>query len=122
MAAARTEQLLLKLTAPVSTNKNRAKQTNYIQNKIAHTQNAKKKNHDETINTLTNKAKTFSTQQRDSASIVKINSTMLDPDLDEYLTEYRLQAPAEPISHYEGNSLKVNSSLFCSFNRLQLID
>lgn len=27
---------------------------------------------------------------------------MLDPDLDEYLTEYRLQAPAEPISHYEG--------------------
>lgn len=28
---------------------------------------------------------------------------MLDPDLDEYLTEYRLQAPAEPIDHYEGN-------------------
>lgn len=27
---------------------------------------------------------------------------MLDPDLDEYLTEYRLQAPTEPISHYEG--------------------
>lgn len=27
---------------------------------------------------------------------------MLDPDLDEYLSEYRLQAPAEPISHYEG--------------------
>lgn len=27
---------------------------------------------------------------------------MLDPDLDEYLTEYRLQAPIEPVSHYEG--------------------
>lgn len=34
---------------------------------------------------------------------------MLDPDLDEYLTEYRLQAPAEPIGHYEGN-------LFVSIN------
>lgn len=34
-----------------------------------------------------------------------LNSThtkMLDPDLDEYLSEYRLQAPAEPVSHYEG--------------------
>lgn len=30
------------------------------------------------------------------------NKIMLDPDLDEYLTEYRLQAPTEPISHYEG--------------------
>lgn len=30
------------------------------------------------------------------------NGIMLDPDLDEYLTEYRLQAPTEPISHYEG--------------------
>lgn len=29
---------------------------------------------------------------------------MLDPDLDEYLTEYRLQSPTEPISHYEGKS------------------
>lgn len=29
---------------------------------------------------------------------------MLDPDLvDEYLSEYRLQSPAEPISQYEGN-------------------
>lgn len=27
---------------------------------------------------------------------------MLDTDLDDYLTEYRLQAPAEPITHYEG--------------------
>lgn len=29
---------------------------------------------------------------------------MLDPDLvDEYLSEYRLQTPAEPIIQYEGN-------------------
>ena len=28
---------------------------------------------------------------------------MHDPDLDEYLTEYRLQTPVcEPINHYEG--------------------
>lgn len=27
---------------------------------------------------------------------------MLDPDLVEYLTEYRLQAPTEPVSQYEG--------------------
>lgn len=30
---------------------------------------------------------------------------MLDPDLDEYLTEYRLQIPVEPVSHYEGKNL-----------------
>lgn len=27
---------------------------------------------------------------------------MLDTDLDEYLTEYRLQTPTEPTVHYEG--------------------
>lgn len=31
---------------------------------------------------------------------------MLDPDLDEYLKEYRLQTPAEPISQYEGMLVK----------------
>lgn len=36
---------------------------------------------------------------------------MLDPDLDEYLTEYRLQAPNEPISHYEGKILQIFSLL-----------
>lgn len=34
------------------------------------------------------------------SSNVKI---MLDHDLDDYLSEYRLQAPAEPVTHYEGN-------------------
>lgn len=33
------------------------------------------------------------------SSNVKI---MLDHDLDDYLSEYRLQTPAEPITHYEG--------------------
>lgn len=37
---------------------------------------------------------------------------MLDPDLDEYLTEYRLQAPVEPVSHYEGKTY--NFIFFCS--------
>lgn len=37
---------------------------------------------------------------------------MLDPDLDEYLTEYRLQAPAEPISHYEGMIYEMCLHLF----------
>lgn len=30
---------------------------------------------------------------------------MLDPDLDEYLNEYRLQPSSEPVSHYEGEFL-----------------
>lgn len=30
---------------------------------------------------------------------------MLDTDLDEYLTEYRLQTPTEPTVHYEGTSI-----------------
>lgn len=40
---------------------------------------------------------------------------MLDPDLvDEYLSEYRLQTPAEPISQYEGNFIFGYSSFsFC---------
>lgn len=30
---------------------------------------------------------------------------MLVADLDDYLTEYRLQPPTEPIAHYDGNEL-----------------
>ena len=34
---------------------------------------------------------------------------MLDPDLAEYLSEYRLQAGvAEPVSHYEGKLININ--------------
>lgn len=44
---------------------------------------------------------------------------MLDSDLvDEYLSEYRLQTPAEPISQYEGNFIWF--FIFCiSFDRVQ---
>lgn len=38
-------------------------------------------------------------QQQQEKSLI---DKMHDPDLDEYLTEYRLQTPVEPISHYEG--------------------
>lgn len=31
---------------------------------------------------------------------------MLDTDLDEYLTEYRLQTPTEPTVHYEGMRMR----------------
>lgn len=31
-----------------------------------------------------------------------MNQKELEDDLDEYLSEYKLQAPIEPISHYAG--------------------
>ena len=37
---------------------------------------------------------------------------MLDTDLDDYLSEYRLQAPAEPITHYEGTYISL--FFFCT--------
>ncbi|XP_055317787.1 rho GTPase-activating protein conundrum [Sitodiplosis mosellana] len=43
---------------------------------------------------------------------------MLDPDLDEYLTEYRLQAPAEPISHYEDGELEAEWLVAAGFPQL----
>lgn len=49
---------------------------------------------------------------------------MLDPDLvDEYLSEYRLQTPAEPISQYEGNIIFGFFSFFffCLVNTVHLI-
>lgn len=34
--------------------------------------------------------------------IGQMDSKVCDSDLDEYLTEYKLQTPTEPISHYDG--------------------
>lgn len=41
-------------------------------------------------------------KQKQQQQEKSIGDKMHDPDLDEYLTEYRLQTPVEPISHYEG--------------------
>uniref|UniRef100_A0A1L8DMJ8 Putative tumor suppressor protein n=1 Tax=Nyssomyia neivai TaxID=330878 RepID=A0A1L8DMJ8_9DIPT len=43
---------------------------------------------------------------------------MLDPDLDEYLSEYRLQTPVEPISHYADGELEAQWLMAAGFPHL----
>ncbi|GAB0087585.1 Rho GTPase-activating protein conundrum [Sergentomyia squamirostris] len=43
---------------------------------------------------------------------------MLDPDLDEYLSEYRLQTPVEPISHYADGELEAQWLMVAGFPHL----
>lgn len=44
----------------------------------------------------------YQEKERKAENKTKFKQKMLDPDLDEYLNEYRLQIPVEPVSHYEG--------------------
>lgn len=62
-----------------------------------------------------------SLQQQQSQQPEKLDplkDKMHDPDLDEYLTEYRLQTPVEPISHYEGkycwSATRVTRMIYCT--------
>lgn len=43
---------------------------------------------------------------------------MLDGDLDDYLTEYRLQAPAEPVTHYEDGEFEAQWLVSAGFPHL----